>query len=151
MLVAEIENRQFSFAPYGIAITKRVGRERGVNPIWYIDDHMGTGKSSTGEKYRKEFWWEREWRMAGDFLLPDTIICLCPEPEIEEFEELLTKMGIEGRCNVLAWAAHSQTRHSLKPLTDTDYDYARSAFLRHRVRRCAREARQLFHKKLLTS
>ena len=140
MLVTEIENRQFSFAPYGIAVTKRVGRKRGVNPIWYVDmtpghnwltnplddlaarfieggfkdpalkrlfpliDHMGIGKAITGEKYRKEFWWEREWRIAADFVLPDTIICLCPESEIEDFEERLKDSDLEGRCIDPRWS-----------------------------------------------
>jgi len=37
LLVDNIENRQFRFAPYGVAITKRIGRRTGVNPIWYVD------------------------------------------------------------------------------------------------------------------
>src|SRR5689334_15224853 len=37
LLVENIENRNVSFAPYGVAITKRIGRRTGVNPIWYVD------------------------------------------------------------------------------------------------------------------
>lgn len=37
LLLAEIENRNVQFRPYGIAITKRLGRQRGVNPVWYLD------------------------------------------------------------------------------------------------------------------
>jgi hypothetical protein len=37
LLLADIENRDMHFEPYGIAITKRVGRLRGVNPVWYLD------------------------------------------------------------------------------------------------------------------
>src|SRR5207248_3485895 len=37
LLVDNIENRQFRFATYGVAITKRIGRRTGVKPIWYVD------------------------------------------------------------------------------------------------------------------
>lgn len=37
LLVSEIENRTYQLEPYGLAVTKRQGRERGVNPIWYVD------------------------------------------------------------------------------------------------------------------
>jgi hypothetical protein len=36
-LLGEIDKRQCSFAPYGIAIPKKQGRARGVNPVWYLD------------------------------------------------------------------------------------------------------------------
>jgi hypothetical protein len=135
LLVARIENRQFEFGPYAVAITKRVARKRGINPIWYLDitpghpwlaqnvdrladrflannssdfdveglfpfiDHMGTG-----ENYKKEFWWEREWRYQGDFLLPDTVICLCPEDEIEYFAASLKAAGLAGSCIDPHWS-----------------------------------------------
>ena len=38
----------------------------------------------TGDTYRKEFWWEREWRRCGDFILPERVLCLCPEHRMEE-------------------------------------------------------------------
>jgi len=31
------EPRNIQFAPYGIAITRKQGRRRGVNPVWYLD------------------------------------------------------------------------------------------------------------------
>jgi hypothetical protein len=37
LLVEELQGRQVRLEPYGIAITKRQGRLRGVNPIWYVD------------------------------------------------------------------------------------------------------------------
>ena len=37
LLTSEIDGRAFHFEAYGIAITKRQGRERGVNPVWYVD------------------------------------------------------------------------------------------------------------------
>jgi hypothetical protein len=37
MLVAEIDERKFKFEPYGIALTKKIGRQRGIDPVWYVD------------------------------------------------------------------------------------------------------------------
>ena len=39
-----------------------------------------------GANYRKEFWWEREWRKVGDFIVPRHCIAFCPETEIDEFK-----------------------------------------------------------------
>jgi len=30
---------------------------------------MGSGVGAGGQPYRKEFWWEREWRKRGDLTL----------------------------------------------------------------------------------
>ncbi len=36
----------------------------------------------------KEFWWEREWRHAGDLPLPATsVMWLCPEEEIDVIQQ----------------------------------------------------------------
>lgn len=32
-------------------------------------------------QYKKEFWWEREWRHAGNFALPERFIILAPEAD----------------------------------------------------------------------
>jgi hypothetical protein len=37
LMLEEIPDRDVRFEPYGIALTKRIGRERGVNPVWYAD------------------------------------------------------------------------------------------------------------------
>ena len=37
LLTQQIDNRNFHFEPYGIALTKRIARARGANPIWYVD------------------------------------------------------------------------------------------------------------------
>lgn len=42
-------------------------------------DHMGTWGNS-----RKEFWWEREWRIQGDLDLPLRIVIFCPEEDFDE-------------------------------------------------------------------
>ncbi|SRR6266446_4940990 len=127
LLLEEIEGRQFEFAPYGIAITKKQGRSGGANPVWYLDitpghdwltvpieeliraaiqaghfddqpiskitpfvEQMGSGiGAGGGRRYRKEFWWEREWRKKGNFSLPHPFIVICPEDEIEHFRNLV--------------------------------------------------------------
>lgn len=48
-------------------------------------EQMGSGqRQADGESYRKEFWWEREWRKVGDLSLPNPSIVLCPEDAMEE-------------------------------------------------------------------
>lgn len=126
LIIGEIEDRQCNFAPYGIAITKKLGRQEGVNPVWYLDitpghdwltkpidslinsavdngtieesdilkitpfiEQMGVGNKRFGSSYKKEFWWEREWRHVGDFLLPNNKIIICPEEEFEEFRSFI--------------------------------------------------------------
>ena len=37
LLVQQIDGREFQFEPYGIAISKRIARTAGVNPVWYVD------------------------------------------------------------------------------------------------------------------
>jgi hypothetical protein len=36
-LCAPIEGRQIKLEPYGVGMTKMVGRRLGINPVWYID------------------------------------------------------------------------------------------------------------------
>jgi hypothetical protein len=117
--------RNCDFAPYGVAITKRVAREAAVNPVWYTDisptghvwlmnsvnalvrealaqvatERLTNAGASFAQKsiakltpfieqmghrdgfYRKEFWWEREWRHVGNFDLPTRYIVIAPEGE----------------------------------------------------------------------
>ena len=136
LLLENIDNRAVQFRPYGVAITKRLGRQRGVNPVWYLDitpghdwlaanldnlldlcvergrfrntdlerlvpyiEQMGTYVDAGGRQvYRKEFWWEREWRYCGDhFRLPQRFIGLCEADRIEEFEQFAAKQGFRVR------------------------------------------------------
>ena len=128
-LVEKIETRQFQFEPYGLAIPKKIARQRGVNPVWYVDDNRETGKTWLMErldrilkraikstvsdertileitpfvepmfysrKPRKEFWWEREWRIVGNFKIRDRFIGLCPEKEINDFEKFSNSQGFK--------------------------------------------------------
>jgi hypothetical protein len=127
LLLQPLANRTVQFEPYGIAFPKKIGRARGVNPVWYLDitpghhwltnaanelvdqametdgldahpvgrlapfiEQMGTRRNEDGTfAYRKEFWWEREWRHAGSFILPNRVIVLCPEDEFAEFRGIV--------------------------------------------------------------
>jgi hypothetical protein len=59
-------------------------------------EQMGTGTNAQGQPYRKEFWWEREWRHVGNLALPARVIVLCPENEFAEFEPHLQWNGRDG-------------------------------------------------------
>lgn len=136
LLLEDIENRNVHFRPYGIAVTKRLGRLKGINPVWYLDitpghdwlaanvdaildrslaggkftdpdverlmpfiEQMGTCYNEQGHLvYRKEFWWEREWRRSsGHFVLPMKFIGLCPADEIAAFEQIARGEGYDVR------------------------------------------------------
>ena len=45
LFLEDIGNRQCHFKPYGIAITKKLARSLGVNPVWYVDRNTELGKS----------------------------------------------------------------------------------------------------------
>lgn len=121
LLIEPIDGRAIQFERYGIAFTKKVGRQWGVNPVWYLDitpghdwltvpvnqliedalDIEGFDESTiarlcpfieqmgTGDEYRKEFWWEREWRYQGNFHLPRQVLILCPENEIVRYRRVV--------------------------------------------------------------
>lgn len=57
-------------------------------------EQMGTGQRQDGFGYRKEFWWEREWRHRGDFSFGYFSIAfgLSPEEDIEELELYTRKL-----------------------------------------------------------
>jgi Putative abortive phage resistance protein AbiGi, antitoxin len=126
-LTQEIHGRKIRLSSYGLAFTKMTARQKGVNPVWYIDitpghdwlmkpindmvqaekkrgtfqssklslicpfiEQMGSGAKAGGTGFRKEFWWEREWRHSGDFrfFYSQVAFGLAPEDYVEEFEEL---------------------------------------------------------------
>jgi Putative abortive phage resistance protein AbiGi, antitoxin len=131
LLLGEIEQRSYQFEPYGVAITKKLGRHRGVNPVWYLDitpghdwltgpidtlihseisaatfegspiskiapfiEQMGSGAKAGGfGGYRKEFWWEREWRHVGNIFMPIRFLVICPEGRFAEFRAALAESG----------------------------------------------------------
>ncbi len=77
--------------------------------IFPFFEQMGTGDNGKGSKWRKEFWWEREWRLVGDYPLnwiePPGFICLCPEGDFQYFREVLDANGHKGvRCIDPTWS-----------------------------------------------
>ena len=57
-----------------------------ISKIAPFIEQMGSGPSGAGT-YQKEFWWEREWRHRGDYLLPLWFIVLAPESDHEPWRE----------------------------------------------------------------
>ncbi len=57
-------------------------------------EQMGKGTTIRGKPYRKEFWWEREWRSNKNFDLPANCIILCPEDEIADFKKIVNNLNI---------------------------------------------------------
>jgi hypothetical protein len=70
-------------------------RECSLAQITPFIDQMGSGVRSSGYGYRKEFWWEREWRHRGDFhfSLYSVALGLAPERKIAEFEKFTKGLG----------------------------------------------------------
>jgi len=58
-------------------------------------EQMGSGVSRDGFGYRKEFWWEREWRYRGNFhfLLEDVTLGFAPALRIDPLEKFAAKLG----------------------------------------------------------
>jgi Putative abortive phage resistance protein AbiGi, antitoxin len=166
-LIRRIPNRQISLSPYGLAFRKMQAREKGANPVWYVDitpgheflmnsinrmiekqvedetfstsdtakicpfiEQMGTGvRSRDGQRYQKEFWWEREWRHVGDFhfFYSDVVLGFAPEEEVEDFEELMHKPNRRSiRFVDPCWSAErmiahlTQTKGNLSPFDSED-------------------------------
>lgn len=53
-----------------------------VSSLTPFIEQMGTGQG-----YRKEFWWEREWRHCGHFRFPHRVIVIAPEEEHDDFDD----------------------------------------------------------------
>lgn len=70
-------------------------RKSPVAQIAPFIEQMGSGPGQSGYGYRKEFWWEREWRHRGDFhfSLHDVALGLAPENRIGEFEKFTKTLG----------------------------------------------------------
>ncbi len=67
---------------------------RSVAKLAPFIEQMGAGVRDADEQpYRKEFWWEREWRHSGHFRLPNTFIVLCPNEDRREIERVLEREG----------------------------------------------------------
>ncbi len=130
-LTHSIPGRKIRLSSYGLAFAKMAARQRGVNPVWYVDitpghdwlmkpinemvrleskngrfrrsnlaqicpfiEQMGSGQRANGGTYRKEFWWEREWRHRGAFRFcySDIAFGLAPEHDVERLETYTAKL-----------------------------------------------------------
>jgi hypothetical protein len=70
-----------------------------ISKLAPLMDQMGSGaRAADGVGYRKEFWWEREWRHVGDLSMPDSFLVLCPADEIVAFREIVD--GLDVRLHV---------------------------------------------------
>jgi hypothetical protein len=58
-------------------------------------EQIGSGMGRSGYGYRKEFWWEREWRHRGNFhfSLRDVVVGFSPAMRVGEFERFSQKVG----------------------------------------------------------
>lgn len=70
-------------------------RQSSLADIAPFIEQMGSGLGKSGYGYRKEFWWEREWRHRGTFhfSLPDVALGLAPEARINRFERFTETLG----------------------------------------------------------
>jgi hypothetical protein len=74
-----------------------------ISKIAPFIEQMGAGPGDPGAgipAYRKEFWWEREWRHVGDFYLPNTYIVLCPVADIPELRKVISAINENSRPHV---------------------------------------------------
>jgi hypothetical protein len=83
-----------------------------LKKIFPFVEHMGRGdRVAAGGPYRKEFWWEREWRHVGIFKLPETLILLCPEDEIDDFQPMMRRNHLKGQCIDPRWSLEKIIAH----------------------------------------
>lgn len=72
------------------------------NPIFKLTpfmETMGSGYSNNlNESWKKEFWWEREWRHVGDFSFPPRVIVFCPEDRMQIIRNRI--LGTDDVCDI---------------------------------------------------
>lgn len=138
VLLMDLEGRyRFMPKPFGLVFTKDFIRERLGNPVFYAGSQLfdslwklynhAKSRSFDQKDYRFlalvnkcddkiDFHWEREWRVVGNlgFNLTDVYCALCPESDIEYFEERFTSLpfidpcwGINQILNKLVQRAHA--------------------------------------------
>jgi len=76
-------------------------------------EQMGSGMGRSGYGYRKEFWWEREWRHRGDFSFTLQVVALgfAPEHRVKEFEKFTEKLGRRVRFVDPKWSLEKMIAH----------------------------------------
>ena len=88
-------------------------------------EQMGSGQKRDGYGYRKEFWWEREWRFRGDFIfsLKNVALGLANEKRIGEFERFTERLGRKIPFVDPKWSLEKMIAHlsgCAEPLTPFD-------------------------------
>lgn len=133
LLAEPIKGRSVVMEPYGIAITKKQGRRKDANPVWYIDQTIGRtwltnplnqivreaidGKNPGHPIFRitpfieqfgeyKDFHWEREWRCIGDFRLPKHFMIIAPESDHADIKKVVSEKGSMDPSNIRFIDAH---------------------------------------------
>lgn len=85
-----------------------------ISKITPFIEQMGSGQDDTGGGYRKEFWWEREWRSTSAVSLGWRLLVLCPEDEIGEFKQFIKEVNEEQ--SVMLKASFIDPRWSLEQI-----------------------------------
>lgn len=65
-----------------------------ISKITPFIEQMGSGAGAAGGGYRKEFWWEREWRSTSSVHLGSRLLVLCPEDEFAEFKAVIDALDV---------------------------------------------------------
>ena len=60
-----VEKRRNQFQPYGLAFNKKQARDKGINPVWYVDSTSGVGTASPTRAIKRLL---RQAKDAGDFV-----------------------------------------------------------------------------------
>jgi len=118
----KIPGRKIELSSYGLVFTQRAVIEKGGNPTFYINTCKDTTykdaiksisrrltndadflklKPFFNEFGKKiDFYWEREWRVPGDFTFDykDVVVGLCPEEAIERYEGNFNKVKFIDPC-----------------------------------------------------
>lgn len=104
--------------PTGALIDREIRRLKRFrnSPLAQISpfiDWMGSGMGRSGYGYRKEFWWEREWRYRGDFhfSLSGVAFGLAAESRIERFEKFTEGLGRRIRFLDPKWGLEKVIAH----------------------------------------
>jgi len=110
----DIEGRDVELKPFGLVFSKEYMQERGANPVFYVNTYIESeikkaicgilnspeniengrivapfievyGKMRSGRT--RDFYWEREWRVRGDFSFEyeNVVLGLCEEGKIDQF------------------------------------------------------------------
>jgi hypothetical protein len=117
-----IEGRRIELAPYGFVFRREFMLEKGAQQVTYVNSYEGNNavresydrdfeigqkNNFTGKVWKKlpfisamsdryDFYWEREWRILGDFEFnySDLVCVILPEDKMGIFKTKLAQQGI---------------------------------------------------------